>query len=168
MIVCPKCKHVEMEGALFCSECGNRMIDAEGAQTHRMAEPAAPAQEANHVRSAARRSEPGEAKTSLYILKTDKYLPLEGQQEFTIGRVAKGQSIHPDLDLSPYSAYEDGVSRIHAMIRVTRGSVGITDLSSVNGTYINDVRIPANQFRPVEEGDLISLGRFKIKIVIRE
>lgn len=168
MNVCPKCKHVELEGALFCSECGNQMIDADGAQNHKMAEPAAPWQKVRPARTENHSSETSGARASLYIIKTDKYLPLEGQQEFTIGRVAKGQSIHPDIDLSAYSAYEDGVSRIHAMVRVTDGNVGITDLSSVNGTYINDVRIPANQFRPIEEEDLISLGRFKIKIVIRE
>lgn len=168
MIVCPKCKHVEMEGALFCSECGHRMDNAETAQQPHAVASGIPQQKPALTWSQPLNSSRSGIFPRLYILKSEKYLPLQGQQEFTIGRVAKGQSIHPDIDLTPYSAYEDGVSRIHAMIRVAEGNVGITDLSSVNGTYINDVRIPANQFRPIEQGDLISLGKFKIKIVFRE
>lgn len=168
MIVCPKCKHVEMEGALFCSECGHRMDNTETAQQPHALEGGILQQKPAPARSQTLNNSRSDTSPRLYILKSEKYLPLEGQQEFTIGRVAKGQSIHPDIDLTPYAAYEDGVSRIHAMIRVAEGNAGITDLSSVNGTYINDVRIPVNQFRPIEQGDLISLGRFKIKIVFRE
>lgn len=168
MIVCPKCKHVEIEGALFCSECGHRMDNTETARQPRAVEGSIPQRKPAPTWSQPLNNSGAGMSPRLYILKSEKYLPLEGQQEFTIGRVTKGQSIHPDIDLTPYAAYEDGVSRIHAMIRVAEGNAGITDLSSVNGTYINDVRIPANQFLPIEQGDLISLGRFKIKIVLRE
>ncbi len=43
----------------------------------------------------------------------------------------------PDINLEPYHAFEAGVSRIHAAIRLVDDQVLITDLGSGNGTRIN-------------------------------
>ena len=36
MIVCPNCKHTNMAGALFCSECGAQLIGADMLTTQNM------------------------------------------------------------------------------------------------------------------------------------
>jgi class 3 adenylate cyclase len=55
------------------------------------------------------------------------------------------------------------VSRDHAMIRLTRDGVEITDMSK-NGTWINSVRMTPGDSRRLEDGDLISLGGISIRL----
>jgi len=95
-------------------------------------------------------------------------LPLEGGQEFTLGRVSGTQPILPDVDLSPYGAYEGGVSRLHATISLAKEGITIMDLGSANGTRVNGKKIPPHQPMPLQHGDMISLGSFKVQILIRE
>ncbi len=55
------------------------------------------------------------------------------------------------------------VSRDHAVVRLTRHGVKITDTSK-NGTWINDVRVAPGASRRLEDGDRISLGGTTIHI----
>jgi adenylate cyclase len=55
------------------------------------------------------------------------------------------------------------VSRDHAVVRLTRQGVKITDLSK-NGTRINDVRMAPGSSRRLEDGDLITLGDASIRL----
>jgi pSer/pThr/pTyr-binding forkhead associated (FHA) protein len=105
---------------------------------------------------------------SLQILGTGQKLSLESGEEFTLGRISGKQPILPDVDLTPYRAYEDGVSRLHATIKITPEQVSITDLGSANGTRVNNQSIIAHNPHPLKNGDIISLGKFKAQIIIRE
>ena len=87
------------------------------------------------------------------------FLPLpEDEEEVILGRASEGQSMVPDINLEPYQAFEAGVSRIHAAIRLVEDQVLITDLGSGNGTRINGNKIephipsPDRQWGPVEPG----------------
>jgi pSer/pThr/pTyr-binding forkhead associated (FHA) protein len=93
---------------------------------------------------------------------------LEGTYEYTLGRVSGNQPILPDIDLTPFQAYEGGVSRLHATIRVDPDQVFINDLGSANGTRINGKKMAAHSTQELADGDMISLGKFKIQILIRE
>jgi pSer/pThr/pTyr-binding forkhead associated (FHA) protein len=95
-------------------------------------------------------------------------LHLNGQNEFTLGRVADGQPILPDVDLSPYEAYAQGVSRLHAALKLNNQRVFITDLGSSNGTRVNGQKIMPNVDYPLNHGDVIALGKFKIQVLIRK
>ena len=55
------------------------------------------------------------------------------------------------------------VSRDHAVVRLTRHGVEITDMSK-NGTWINDVRMEAGASRRLEDGDIISLGGTSVRL----
>ncbi|MBC2744255.1 MAG: adenylate/guanylate cyclase domain-containing protein, partial [Desulfosarcina sp.] len=55
------------------------------------------------------------------------------------------------------------VSRDHAVVRLTRYGVEITDMSK-NGTWVNDVRMAPGASRQLEDGDLISLGGTSIRL----
>lgn len=166
MITCPKCRHQEPEGALFCSDCGNPLSNGQGLQTQHMPEePAAPQAQPGKPKTAP--FPEGSAKVTLHLLKANKQLPLDGQDEFTIGRVSSGQSIVPDIDLGPYNAYQEGVSRIHALFKVSPDQIGLIDLNSINGTFVNDARIQANSFTQLKNGDVVTLGKLKIQILVR-
>jgi pSer/pThr/pTyr-binding forkhead associated (FHA) protein len=109
-----------------------------------------------------------EARISLHIVRTGQILPLIGRDEFTIGRVSEGQSILPDIDLTPYEAYSQGVSRLHATIKIMKDRVSVTDLGSSNGTRINQTKLSPNKEYKLNHGDVISLGKFKIQALIRQ
>ncbi len=104
---------------------------------------------------------------SLKIVSSGQVIPLSGQNEFTLGRITEGQPILPDIDLSPYEGYAEGVSRLHAAIRITERGVMIVDLGSSNGTRINGQKIVPNVNYPLKDGDIIALGRIKMQISIR-
>lgn len=55
------------------------------------------------------------------------------------------------------------VSRDHAVVRLTRHGIEITDMSK-NGTWINDVRMAQGASRRLENGDRITLGGTSILI----
>jgi pSer/pThr/pTyr-binding forkhead associated (FHA) protein len=103
----------------------------------------------------------------LHVIDSGETIPLEGGHEFTLGRVTKGQPLIPEVDLSAYSAYEKGVSRLHAVIAVRQGRVTVTDLGSANGTRVNRERISAHIPHPLRHGDLLTLGTLKIQTIIQ-
>ncbi len=168
MIVCPQCQHHEMDGAIFCSECGAQLVGASPVDTSRI--------ERVEVENAGHRTipEPGpsfslpKAWISLHILDSGYILPLADRTEFTLGRVVDGQPIMPDVDLTPHNAYAYGVSRLHAVLRLTGNKIVIMDLESSNGTYVNGVRIPPNVETALAHGDVIALGKLKIQVLFSQ
>ena len=55
-----------------------------------------------------------------------------------------------------------GVSRRHALIRIAGGRATIEDLSSKNGTFVEDRRI--NGALPIGDGDVITVGSVKLTV----
>lgn len=88
--------------------------------------------------------------------------------DIVIGRGA-GEPGAPDLDLEPYGAFEQGVSRHHAMLRPTRNSLYLIDLNSTNGTWHNALRLGSGFTHALANDDTVALGRltFTIKIIAR-
>jgi pSer/pThr/pTyr-binding forkhead associated (FHA) protein len=43
----------------------------------------------------------------------------------------------------------------------------ITDLGSANGTRVNGMQITSHIPYPVKHGDILTLGKFKIQILLR-
>ncbi|MEL6309044.1 MAG: FHA domain-containing protein, partial [Chloroflexota bacterium] len=87
-----------------------------------------------------------------------------GRQPVVLGRTATNGTSAPDVDLSPFGAFRQGVSRQHASISANRDFVLLTDLNSSNGTFINGMRLPAAQPVPLQHGDVITLGDFKLQM----
>jgi len=108
-----------------------------------------------------------DAVVSLHLLDCGQILPLAGRTEFTLGRVAEGQPILPDVDLSAYEAYSLGVSRLHAVLKIKPDSICIMDLGSSNGSRVNGQKIPPNQDITLNHADVISLGKFKMQVLLR-
>jgi len=171
MILCPNCLHKEMVGSIFCSECGAQLIYEEGVPTNSFSSSPFPTKETSPVKPAFTKenavSSPSEALISLNIISTGDILSLSGQKEVTLGRYSEGQPIVPDIDLTPYKAYESGVSRMHASLRVDDDQLMVIDLGSANGTRINGMKITSNVPYPARHGDILTLGRFKIQILLR-
>lgn len=79
--------------------------------------------------------------------------------EILIGKRSVSQGLEPDIDLG-IAPSDIGVSRSHAVLRITESGVTITDLGSTNGTSLNgsDDLIPARVAVPLENGSRIHLG----------
>ncbi len=168
-IICPNCHYKEIEGSLFCSECGTKLVDEKGLPTASIAPINLPITQTDEAPAAPPPVPAIEATVSLHIVDTGQILPLIGKDEFSIGRVSDGQSILPDIDLSPYDAFNQGVSRLHAKIRIEdENMIFITDLGSSNGTSINNNKLSPHKENRVGHGDVIALGRFKIQALIRQ
>jgi pSer/pThr/pTyr-binding forkhead associated (FHA) protein len=164
MIVCQNCKSQEPDGTIFCSECGTQLLEINTAQTQKFSG------STNELRDAISYAEPvpaqGNSWISLHLLDSGKILPFSDRKEFTMGRLSDNQPIEPDIDLSPYKAFDNGVSRLHAVIRHKEGNVMLVDVGSSNGTYINGVRIQPNTEHPLRHGDIVALGKLKMQIIL--
>ncbi|PWH15499.1 MAG: hypothetical protein DDG60_05755 [Anaerolineae bacterium] len=162
MIVCPNCKHQESDGAIFCSECGMQLVQYTPGETQRFDTATGELQTV----SAPQPVSQVPAWISLHLLESGQILPISDRMEFTMGRVSENQPIMPDIDLSPFKAFDNGVSRLHAVIRNNAGNIVIMDLGSSNGTYINGMRIVPNIEQPLRHGDIVALGKLKMQIVL--
>ncbi len=166
MIVCSKCKHTNMAGAVFCSECGARLGTADSFTTQNIATD----QIAEEVgqRTVPRTAPPISLNNwvTLHLLDSGQILPLTDRNEFTLGRITDGQPIMPDIDLAPYQAYTSGVSRLHAVIKRAGDRVSLMDLGSSNGTYINGKRLNPNIEQVLYNGDVVALGKLKIQVLL--
>jgi pSer/pThr/pTyr-binding forkhead associated (FHA) protein len=165
MITCPNCKHEELTGAIYCSECGAQLIEA-NLSTHKIKTAERKLAERTSETFQAYNPPISPSKISLNIVENGQILPLADRSEFTLGRSAEGQPIIPDVDLAPFDAYANGVSRLHAAIKIINNRIVITDLGSANGTYVNGARLTSYADTPVSHGDYIFLGKLKIQLLI--
>ncbi len=168
MIICSNCKHSNMDGALFCAECGAQLVGRDTLTTQNIT-----TQQFEKVNERIPKNDTyqpfdgSDAWGSLHLLDTGQVLPLSVRNEFTIGRISEGQPIMPDIDLSPYQAYAAGVSRLHAVIKRDGNRIIFIDLGSANGTYINGKRLTPNAEQALNHGDIIALGKLKLQILIK-
>lgn len=85
--------------------------------------------------------------------------------ETTIGRADPVTGILPDVDLTPVDTNRS-VSRRHAKI-IRSGSEYhvLEEVGTVNGTYVNDQRIPTGVPVTLHNGDLLKIGLISFKTV---
>jgi hypothetical protein len=85
--------------------------------------------------------------------------------ETTIGRADPVTGILPDIDLTPVDNNRS-VSRRHAkIIRAGNDYHVLEEVGTVNGTYVNDVRIPTGVPVTLHDGDLLKIGLISMKAV---
>ena len=83
--------------------------------------------------------------------------------ETTIGRADPVTGILPDIDLTPVDNNRS-VSRRHAkIIRSGNEYHVLEEVGTVNGTFVNDVRIPTGVPVTIHNGDLIKIGLISMK-----
>jgi hypothetical protein len=170
MISCPNCKYQEYSGALYCSQCGSQIFTS--------------ANNTTAIGTSEIKDKPGISPTPppfptppldfqncnlvIFLIDAGEIIFAENKPELTIGRSTEGQIIVPNIDLSPYDAYECGVSRLHANISINGNQITAKDLGSANGTRLNGKKLSANAEHTLQHGDILTLGKLKIQILIKE
>jgi len=161
MIECSLCHTKMVEGSLYCENCGAALWDDTTDPTDQLAD--GPGDFI--VKSGwgtATFDELGQV--VMHIQGLDEPVLLTPQASTLIGRKDAGAGILPDLDLSLYGGNDKGVSRKHAIIERANNVLSLIDLGSANGTYLNGVRLAANQPRVLRDGDEIRLGKLSMHI----
>ena len=88
---------------------------------------------------------------------------LSTADETTIGRADPVTGILPDIDLTPVDTNRS-VSRRHAKIIHARGEYHVLEeVGTVNGTYVNDQRIPTGVPVTIHDGDMLKIGLIAMK-----
>lgn len=95
-------------------------------------------------------------------------LRLPQQRPLIFGRDDPDSGQRPDIDLVPYGAYHNGVSRHHAAIELQGKRLVVRDLSSVNGTFLNDVRIDPHDPHQIRDGDTVRLGNLIVNVFFHQ
>lgn len=86
-----------------------------------------------------------------------------------LGRDTTKIGITSSLDLTPYGAYQAGISRLHAEIRWSSEQyLEIMDLHSTNGTYLNGKFLkPLYSYR-LHDGDQIRMANLNMTVHYKE
>jgi hypothetical protein len=167
---CPVCKYKNETGASVCAFCGSPLIDGgdENPTTTRNVEmpTGVMAQAPQEIIDRALETPP--QGIAIYTSASDAPVTINTSNQFTLGRKMTGELDDSFIDLKPFGAYENGVSRRHAMIRRTEEGYEIMDLGSTNGTWLEKQRLIPNRPYPLNNVSRIFLGRLQLLLIFQK
>ena len=83
-----------------------------------------------------------------------------------IGRSDPVTGIRPDIDLTDADVNRS-VSRRHAkLVKTLDGWAVLEEVGTVNGTFVNDQRVPPGVPVPLREGDRLKIGLVQMKVIL--
>lgn len=142
---CTACQMENIEGALFCEECGSRLDQADEMKDTAV--------------------ETGSEGTSLVLASHDgSKLEIPAKEEVVVGREDPISEVFPDVDLTNLGGMDNGVSRKHAVIHRMGADYTVEDLGSTNGTYINKKKIQPHAPQAIKPGDEIRFGKLSLTL----
>ena len=143
-MICTECQMENIDGALFCEECGARLESEEPIQEMEVAG--------------------GEAQSLVLAAADGTRLDVPAKEEVVVGREDPVSEVFPDMDLTDLNGMDNGVSRKHAIIHRSGMQYTLEDLDSTNGTYINKKRIQSRVPEPFTAGDEIKFGKLTLTV----
>jgi len=169
MIICAECNSSNREGELFCIECGNPLHGSPSISTRRLdSERIGSAEQPSPTKPFRKAHRFGRGvSVVMHLGQVSKPLVLVEQPEIMIGRYDEESGNFPDIDLTPYGALDEGVSRVHALLQQSEDALTLIDLDSINGTYLNGERLAPNQPRILHDGDEIRFGKLITRVYFR-
>lgn len=146
MINCGFCGAALLPGTLFCKECGFFLLKHQ--------DQAAP-------------STPVEQQKIYYLIAgSQRQGDLDAAELIWIGRADPDNQFWPQLDLTDDGGVEMGVSRRHALIRREAYSLVLIDQDSVNGTWIEQERLVADQPYRLSQATTVRFGRLTVQLFL--
>jgi len=103
----------------------------------------------------------------LVEITTGIVFPLSASKETTVGRIDPVTGINPEVDLTPVDS-KRSISRRHARVkREPDGTFSVVeDVGTMNGTFVNGVRLAAGRPAPVVSGDTVVFGTIQCRFEI--
>ncbi|HUJ17142.1 MAG TPA: FHA domain-containing protein [Nitrospirota bacterium] len=140
---CKECQMENIEGALFCEECGAKL------------------EERSEILGL-------EMETSgpklVFASPEGSTLDIPAKDEVMIGREDPISEVFPDVDLTNLGGLEKGVSRKHAVIHHAGADYMVEDMGSTNGTFINKKRIQPHAPETIKPGDEVRFGKLSLSV----
>jgi hypothetical protein len=99
---------------------------------------------------------------AFYITDFAAPIAIVEKSEFIIGRKLAEVKTEVFVDLTPYEAYEKGISHRHAMVRLVETGYEIIDLFSTNGTSVNNQQLVPLKPHVLHSGSEIRLGKLNL------
>jgi hypothetical protein len=146
--VCPNCGAEITPEMKFCSECGTKLDQGQTTASY------APA-----FQEEGEEAPPWAAIDGASLIELDQVEGTAGRRMHDIGEetITVGRSPESNIFLDDVT-----VSRKHAEIAPGERGYRIRDVGSLNGTYVNRVRVDAVDLR---NGDEIQIGKYRFKFV---
>ncbi len=95
------------------------------------------------------------------VKKTDsRALVFKGAKIPLISTITLGRSRSNDVMID-----DKMVSRRHCLIQKIKNDFFIKDLNSANGTFINSLRVPSDNYVKLKKNDIIRLGKTELTII---
>jgi pSer/pThr/pTyr-binding forkhead associated (FHA) protein len=140
---CKECQMENIEGALFCEECGAKLTE----------------------RPEFIETGGGEEGGYLTLASSDgSKLDIPDKDEIVVGREDPISEVFPDIDLTGLGGMENGVSRKHAVIHRAGADFTVEDMGSTNGTYVNKKKIEPHQPQTIKPGDELKFGKLSLTL----
>lgn len=110
---------------------------------------------------------PPDPSARLVELVTGMSFPLSENRETTVGRIDPVTGIHPDVDLTPVDS-KRSISRRHARVRREEDGTFsvIEDVGTMNGTFVNGVRLTVGRPFPVQASDVVVFGTVQCRFEV--
>ncbi|MDO5382324.1 MAG: FHA domain-containing protein [Eubacteriales bacterium] len=176
--ICPNCHHTNANDSLFCESCGTRLEQSSSNEYNPVQEISRRLQENEYSRKAEQKPAHGKKvgltggttflgavsgsdstvilapqepeKKAVLIRKKSNERIIISKPQFMVGKeVAK-------VDYAVMN--NNTVSRTHALFENVNKEYYIKDMSSTNGTFINNIKIEAGHQIKIKDGDLIRLS----------
>jgi uncharacterized Zn finger protein (UPF0148 family) len=171
MQTCPQCKAKQLDGMLFCSECGAnlfvvapREITASLGPQRDRSQPIDDDDATEVEQEEEPEPPPTLSEITLVVLVSGRRITLDASDDLLVGRKDNARGIFPDIDLGLDGGYDAGVSRRHAIISSTPGGWTIEDLGSANGTFVNGRRLDAGKPAAVGHSDELKFGTLVLRL----
>ena len=103
----------------------------------------------------------------MHVAAASRPVILSPAAQTILGRVEQDDSQVLCLNLSSLGGREQGMSRKHAMLHRSDVTIGIQDLDSKNGTYLNGYMLPAQEIQILRDRDELVLGELRIYIAFQ-
>lgn len=155
---CPHCGRANRAGEIWCVACGKMLKESQSPANTR---------ELDHESVDGSQFFGKDSVLVLTVRDKDvrfKVRPQKQKHDIIIGR--SDQSVQPDVDLDDIGAANQGVSRMHASLHydARHSTLSVTDMTTVNGTYLNGLKLLPGEVRVLQDGDELRLGQLVLNI----
>ncbi|MCK5737742.1 FHA domain-containing protein [bacterium] len=165
MVRCPNCGFENEDLAVFCKECLKRLpvLPLRNPSTPRVKPPL---ESENSMRLFV--PTPSGA-LPMRLIETESGVEIDvpiGIEYVVIGREDPENDFFPEIDTTTIGGNIYGISRRHAQIILKGNQYFVQDLNSMNSTFVNKIKVAGNQLFPLNDDDLLTLGKLEFKVCL--